>query len=59
MNKSLDEIEDNKEKELNPKKHDKYKICNNSGQGFETELKTIKKILSARGAVPNNDILFH
>ena len=59
INKSLDEIEDNKEKELNPKKHDKYKICNNSGQGFETELKTIKKILSARGAVPNNDILFH
>ena len=55
----MDKIEDNKEKEFNPKKYDKYKICNNSGQGFETELKTIKKILSARGVVPNNDILFH
>ena len=59
INKSFDEIEDNKEKEINPKKYDKYKICNNSEHGFETELKTIKKILSAKGAVPNNDILFH
>ena len=58
-NKSFDEVEDNKEKEFNPKNYDKYKICNNSGYGFEKELKNIKKILSARGSPPNNDILFH
>ena len=59
INKSFDEVEDNKEKEFNPKNYDKYKICNNSGYGFEKELKNIKKILSARGSPPNNDILFH
>ena len=63
INKSFDdnlkENEINKEKELNLTKYNKYKINNNSEHDFEKELKAFKEILSARSAVPNNDILFH
>jgi hypothetical protein len=63
INKSFDdnlkENNDNKEKEINQTKYNKYKICNSSEYDFGKELKTIKKILSDRGAMPNNDILFH
>jgi hypothetical protein len=63
INKSFDdnlkENNDNKEKVLNQTRYNKYKICNSSEYDFGKELKTIKKILSDRGAMPNNDILFH
>jgi hypothetical protein len=63
INKSFDDNlkdnNDNKEKKLNQTKYNKYKICNSSEYDFGKELKTIKKILSDRGAMPNNDILFH
>ena len=64
INKSFDdnlkENKDNKEKEINHTKYNINKIYNSSGHDLEKELKSIKKIiLTDRGTVPNNDILFH